>query len=374
MSSTLTNCLLVFALTSVSSVGADDANNTDAGSPIASGLPMDAVPDVRGDESALIVQKGDFVAVPIPMSSPTFGTGLIVGAAYFYAQTPEQKKSQPASFTGAAGAYTTNDSWAAGIGQQNYWDADKWRFTGIAGYVDFKFDLRDPVTGGTSKIAWNVEGGISQATLSRRISGNWYAGLLVRYLDINQDLATPFVPPDIGVDTDITSVGIGPVFEYDSRDVPTNAYDGARFDGKAIFSRADGLNTNSYQGYYLRYRSYHPLKVPVVIAWDISGCAKSGRFPLWDTCRINLRGFPLTDYLGKQSITGQIEARWGFVAFAGAGRISDSFSDQGINERVPSYGAGVRFMVLKSKRINFRVDYARSNDSDAWYLAVGEAF
>jgi hypothetical protein len=31
-------------------------------------------------------------------------------------------------------------------------------------------------------------------------------------------------------------------------------------------------------------------------------------------------------------------------------------------------------MVLKSKRINLRVDYARSDDNDAWYLAVGEAF
>jgi len=84
--------------------------------------------------------------------------------------------------------------------------------------------------------------------------------------------------------------------------------------------------------------------------------------------------------LGKQSITGQIEARWcvwkrwGLVAFAGAGRITNSFSDQGANENVPSYGAGVRFMVLQSKRINMRVDYARSDDSDALYLGVGEAF
>jgi len=163
--------------------------------------------------------------------------------------------------------------------------------------------------------------------------------------------------------------------------VPTNAYEGRRLEGKAIFSVADGLDTNSYQGYYLRLRSYHQLqKAPVVVAWDINGCAKSGRFPLWDTCRINLRGFPLTDYLGKQSITGQIETRWraterwGFVAFVGAGHISNSLSAAGDNEEVPSYGAGVRFMVLKSKRVNLRVDYARSDDSEAWYISVGEAF
>jgi len=65
---------------------------------------------------------------------------------------------------------------------------------------------------------------------------------------------------------------------------------------------------------------------------------------------------------------------WGLVGFAGAGHITNSFSEQGDNESVPSYGAGVRFMVLQSKRINLRVDYACSDDSDALYLGVGEAF
>ena len=31
-------------------------------------------------------------------------------------------------------------------------------------------------------------------------------------------------------------------------------------------------------------------------------------------------------------------------------------------------------MVLATKRINLRVDYGRSGDSDALYLSVGEAF
>jgi len=99
---------------------ADEVEQAGADSPVSSGVPVEAVPDLRDDESKLTVQKGDFVAVPIPMSSPTFGTGLILGAAYFYAQTPEQEKTQPASFTGAAAAYTTNDSWAVGVGQESY--------------------------------------------------------------------------------------------------------------------------------------------------------------------------------------------------------------------------------------------------------------
>ena len=44
-------------------------------------------PDIRDDESKLKAQKGNFVAVPIPFSNPTFNEGLVAGAAYFYPQS-----------------------------------------------------------------------------------------------------------------------------------------------------------------------------------------------------------------------------------------------------------------------------------------------
>ena len=118
----------------------------------------------------------------------------------------------------------------------------------------------------------------------------------------------------------------------------------------------------------------------VVLAWEAQACARSDKAPLWDACRIHLRGFPATDYLGKTSASAQAEARWRFhgkwgaVAFAGGGYVRNPFSDPDERELVPSYGIGLRFMVLKSQRINIRLDYARSDDSGALYLSVGEAF
>lgn len=66
--------------------------------------------------------------------------------------------------------------------------------------------------------------------------------------------------------------------------------------------------------------------------------------------------------------------RWGLVGFAGAGYIKNSFSEVRDREAIPSYGLGLRFMVMTAKRINVRLDYGRSNDSDAVYLSAGEAF
>jgi len=93
-----------------------------------------------------------------------------------------------------------------------------------------------------------------------------------------------------------------------------------------------------------------------------------------------MRGFSATKYLGKSSASAQFEARWhisekwGLVGFGGAGTIDDSFSQIHDREVIPSYGIGLRFMVLAEKRINLRLDYARSTDSDAIHVSVGEAF
>ncbi len=71
-------CLLASVLMCVPPVFADEAN---ADSPVTSGQPEGTVPDLRDVENPLTVQKGDLVVVPIPLSSPTFGTGLIGAGA-----------------------------------------------------------------------------------------------------------------------------------------------------------------------------------------------------------------------------------------------------------------------------------------------------
>ena len=91
-------------------------------------------------------------------------------------------------------------------------------------------------------------------------------------------------------------------------------------------------------------------------------------------------GFPLTQYLSQRSASAQVEARWrpfarfGFVAFAGGGINDRDYGDFRDDDVVPSYGVGVCWMVMKAQRINMRVNYARSDNQDAWYFAVSEAF
>jgi hypothetical protein len=339
----LTRITLLAVLIVCSCVSLADESQTDTRPGIA--------PDIREDETGLKVQRGNFVVVPIPISNPTLDTGLVAGAAYFYAQTDEQKQSQPASVTAAAPMYTNNDSKAFGLAQQNYWKNDKWRFTGIVGAADLRLSLlaADDSADGTS-VDWNIKGAFLLARLSRRLRGSWYGGVFTRLVDANQRLdiaidedATDF---DIG---DVTAAGLGLTVEYDSRDMPINSYSGRHFKLDALFNDESIGSDQTYQSYSAAFQSYHRLTDTVVLAWDLQGCVRGDGTPLWDACTLKLRGFSATDYLGRSSASAQVEARWqlgtrwGLVGFAGSGFAGDLFSDIREHESLPSYGVGVRF-------------------------------
>jgi hypothetical protein len=344
--------------------------------------PVDSVPDLQDSESPLIVKQRNFVIVPIPLSNPTIGTGLILGGAYFYKQTPEQKKVQPASVTGVGGMYTTTDSYAYGIGQQSYWNEDKWRFAGFLGYVNLELPLFAPSPNDPNGVGldWLVEGTFMQAKIQRAIARNWYIGAWGRYFDTQQKFSINISGDNFELGTDLKAAGLGLNAEFDTRDVPANAYKGRRFEINALFNSEALGSTDDYQGYDARYRSYHHLMEELVLAWEVRGCWKSGEVPLWDACKVNLRGFPLTEYLAKTSASTQIEGRWkpfksiGFAAFLGAGMTDRTYTDFRDDNLIPSYGVGFRWMVMKAQRINLRIDYGRSDGQDAWYLAASEAF
>ncbi|HEX5787450.1 MAG TPA: hypothetical protein VFY03_04685 [Woeseiaceae bacterium] len=338
-------------------------------------------PDIREDETELKLQRGNLVVVPIPISNPTLETGLVAGAAWFYGQSPEQAAEQPASLTAAAGLYTSNDSRALILGQQNYWSGNRWRFTGAVGAADLNLTLPVPGDSGQeTETDWQVEGAFVFAKVARRFAGDWYGGGQLRAIDADQAFGE--AQPDDGFDVDasINTAGIGLLVEYDNRDMPINSYSGRYFKLDVLFNYDVLGGDSTYQNYSATLRAYRELRTGLVFAWEARACNRSGQAPLWDACTIPLRGFSATDYLGKVSAAGQAEIRWqvsprwGAVGFAGAGFTARAFNERGEDDTIPSYGAGIRFMVLPAKRVNLRVDFARSKDSDAIHVSVGEAF
>ena len=365
----MTSALL--AIINVSSAGDLDPDNV---------LPGVA-PDVRDHKLPVTFQQGDFLAVPVPTSNPTTGTGLIGVAAYFWGQTDEEKEVQPPSVTGLGGMYTDTDSWVAGIGHSAYWSEDRWRLSAVAGVADLNLPLvAGDVLGARIELDWAIEGELVQAQLSRRIFERWFLGFQGRYLSFDQEFSVDFSSADFSLPLSIEAGSAGIQLIRDTRDSTANAQSGTLFKIGGLYTRKSGSDNESYESYDMSFRSYHQLGDSVVLAWRGELCERTQDVPLWDTCRIGLRGFANTAYMGRSSQLGEIEARWqiskrwGAVVFGGAGQVHDSLSGLDESEVIPSYGLGLRFLVQSEQRINLRLDYGRSSDSDAIYFFVGEAF
>ncbi len=384
----LTISLLSLAAHANSEPQKSSGNNTHHG--VSTSIISKSIPDLRKEQIKLKAQKGDFIAVPIPFADPTIGTGLVAVGAYFYGQSAEEKASQPASATQAIAAYSDNHSYAYGLIQNNYWQQDTWRFSGIAAYVALKLTLIDShLSKYGSHLDWNIKGTLIKSDLLRRFGDNWYIGGQLRLIRNQQTFSGNVLGEEFNdtnndysdESTDTAKAnGLGLLFEYDTRDSQINPYQGQRFEFDVLLNSDHIGSTNNYQSFYLSYSYYHQLAKPLVLSVEAKNCVKSGHAPLWDYCTIGLRGFSATKYLDKTSISAQTELRWrawhdlGLVAFTGIGYSARSLSRLNDSSSVKSYGIGIRYMVLESQRINLRFDYARSGDDNAIYISVTEAF
>ena len=339
------------------------------------------VPNLRDADVPATAQKGNFVVAPIPFSNPTLDTGLILGAAYFYSQTAEQAKVQPASVTGLGVMYSQNGSNGMAVGHSGYFNEDRWRVSGALGNADLELPLIGlNEDSNVLSVDWLLDARLFVAQAARRVGKKWYAGISVLDVDVDQEFEFHILSSEFALRDSFRSTGVGANLTFDTRDLPTNPYEGRYFKVSALFNRDSFGGDLGYDAYSLAFRSYHPLTETLVLAWEVSGCRRSDGAPLWDACRIGLRGFSSTDHMGKTSLSAQAEARWrfagrwGLVAFAGSGAVDNTLSGVRENDWIPSYGAGLRFTIQQQKRINLRLDYARSRDSDAVSFFVGEAF
>jgi hypothetical protein len=331
--------------------------------------------------------KSDFVIMPIPISNPTVGTGLGAASMFLY---PMDKES-PVSSTTVGGFYTSSESWGAGVAQKTFLYEDRLRLNGLAGYGNINMDFYGIGSGAGDRgvsVPITQRGFFFMPEALIRIAGRLYGGLRYRYLgmetvlDLNELAGNGIDLPPITAKVKSSAVGL--VMNYDSRDNTFNPSEGIFFDGNATFAAKALGGDFDYQIYQTAYNQYFQLADRMVLAYRAFGKFTVGRVPVFDLAffgsHSDLRGYPGGLYVDKMMIATQLEYRWGFwkkwgmVAFAGIGEVAPKLSEFGSGNYLPSYGAGLRYMVSEANRVNISVDYARGKAGDAVYFYIGESF
>jgi len=336
------------------------------------------------DAVTVTKRKQGFLAVPIPISDPTVGTGLGAVALYMHPQRGDDTVSKTAT-TGVFGMYTNTESWLVGIGHDDYWAEDRFRFTGALAYGEFNlkyYGVGDQPVLEENPLDYNFE------TLAfipkfqvRLLDSNWYMGARYYYLDSDITFKTSNLHPGLpDISATTTTAGLGLVTSYDTRD--SNYYP-----TKGIWFEIIGTNYGEHFGGDFEYNKvtsfisyYYSVLKNVVLAGTLDGKFSDGDVPFYDLPNLSMRGFSSGRYIDNNSLVGKFEARWnvykrwGLIGFLEGGRVADEISNLGKSSTIVTSGFGVRFKAAKEQGLNVGVDVAFGPESTEIYIQIGEAF
>ncbi|MAC77005.1 MAG: hypothetical protein CML66_02975 [Rhodobacteraceae bacterium] len=350
-------------------------------------LQTRSFPDMTNvGEKTVGLRRGSFILAPIPLRDPMIGTGLALGAGYLF---NIDAKSDPSGI-GIGGFKTDNGSQAYAAGGSLSFGEGHWKIRGGMGYADLNYDLY----AGDTPIPISQTGAMARLGVTYTWSHAWSIGFDLGVIQSDLGSGGATLPPDLQPDFDITSATADLTLGYDTRDdtlYPTSGVKASfRF---GLGGVADGIDLNviaDLDRQFTRMLGQYALYLPVgsdgVVAGLITACGVDDQTPFFLACSLGgsdqMRGFPATQYIDNTLVSLQMayrgrigQSRFGYVVFAGAGRVADGFSDIGSADTHAAAGVGARFRVSRKFPVDFSVDLAVNDDHDTTtYIYVGQRF
>jgi len=364
-------------------------------SPSPSASPDQITPDSTGADTVDPAAKqksekrGTLIPIPIPIVSPTFGSGMVLGLGYVFKLKMSDTVSPPSAI-GTAFAFTSSGTRAGVVGGRLYFAENKYQTTFAFGKGRAIYDFYG-VGARPGQPAVSVElrqsGTVFFAEFMRNFGKNIFVGPRYQYREISTRLneaSTPGgfeIPP---IDLISTTSAIGFQVQRDLRDNSFYPTKGSlwSFTGD-FFAKALGSNRD-YQVYKAAYNGYRKIGKGQVLAYRGSACSVSDNTPFFDLCYYgsssDLRGYTTGEFQNHRMFATQVEYRkelpyrLGLVGFAGFGGVARKWSEFQFDELLPAVGAGIRFKLDKKNHINYRVDFGYGRSGYTVSMSVTEAF
>jgi hypothetical protein len=333
-----------------------------------------------------------------PGYTPELKLIIAMGGLYTFKTNKEDSLIQRSSVNGSFGVTSTGGITGRAI-LSSYWKQDKIRLLGNLNFktipdnywgVGYNNGLNTPKSDSTTaydRLYWQVF-----PRILFRVKESFYIGPV---LDFNYTKGSE-ESPGVLADPDYQEYGpknynggAGIILQYDSRDVPVNAYHGTLVQVMGtIYGNYLGSNNN----YYLLdidFRNYQQVGKTEgqTFAWTIRGRFTTKDVPYAEMSQLgtptDLRGYTwgrfrdesMIYFIGeyrhmfKKRATGE-RGKHGFVAWLAGGSILEDVTQ--INNFLPNFGIGYRFAV--QPRMNVRFDFGAGRDNFGFYFNFTEAF
>lgn len=336
-------------------------------------------------------KRGAWVFAPIPIISPAFGNGVILGGGYIFKLNMDDDISPPSS-VGAAAVFTSNGSRGFGVGAALKFGENKYDLTAAfakgKGFYRY-YPIGSQPGGEDLSVLIKQTGTIFFGQFMRNVWKDVFVGPRFQYRDLTaaiEGFQTPggFEVPEIELRSKSTALGFK--VKRDKRDSSFYPTAGSYWDvtGDFFFRKKFlGIIDRNYQVYRASYNGYRSIGEKQVLAYRGMACTVSDGTPFYDLCLFggsDLRGYTTGQFQNRRMFATQVEYRrelpwrFGVVGFAGVGGVARRWGDLRFSELLPAVGAGVRFKIEKTNHINYRADVGYGRAGVTLTISVMEAF
>ena len=335
-----------------------------------------------------VLKKNKFSDFPVAYYAPETKLAVGVFGAYTFYNKNDSNQKYPSQIQIGA-AYTFNKQLLIYFPFRIYTKHSNFTAYGEAGYYKYSYFFYGIGNNQANdyKELFKVNFPRIRINLLKKLTPNLYAGVRYWLEDYKINETEPGKQLSSGAITGIKNnfiSGIGPVFNFDSRDNIFYPSKGLFIDaGVQLYGSGTGSNYR-YNRYTADASFFLSNKRKNVYAFNLFGDFLAGdEIPFNQLALIGgnkkIRGYYEGRYRDKNLIAlagefrFQIYKRFGAVTFANAGAVNDRLKNIFTQIRT-SIGVGARYALNKSEKLNIRLDAAFGKNSSGLYFTIGEAF
>ncbi len=342
---------------------------------------------LRGQDSTASKKTKSGIAA-IPMLNYNRTQGVVLGAIVSnYFKVNKRDSISPSSNAGIAGIYTAQNSYALFLYSSLFFDEDRWRVRAAAGTLDinFQFYLEDPVTSTGNFSDYSTKANLVVVQLQRNIFKRIYFGPTASFIKSSVTFSFPGANGQDSIQKSHLN-SLGYILSNDTRDHVQYPTKGMFLNFKNQFYGSYIGSDYNFARYIVTYNQYFKIGKTetnqVLVARATLNIA-TGNVPFEGQTVVggdDIRGYSQGKYRNDQVYTLQSEYRWNFygkwglVAFAGLATAVAHFSDISESQLLPGVGAGLRFRMLPSEKVNIGVDAGVGKGDYSLTFRIGESF
>ena len=332
-------------------------------------------------------KKVEFLWFPLILYAPETRLAFGLGETLAFKTSKKDSLTRPSKITGTQ-LYTLNKQILANLLSDIYTNGNKYHFVS---YVSFqRFPNRFYGIGNNTDRTYEKYDAVFvdfKNTFERRIAKNFFAGITqnYRYCDIISYLSYgEFARKNIPGENGGHISGFGLNASFDNRD---NIFYPAKGNymklSWMLYDKAFGSNY-SFRNYTLDFRKYISVYKGNILALQLYAEHGNGNIPFHMLSLMGgpqlMRGFFQGRFRDKNLVAFQAEARipiWGIftmTAFGSIGEVSPTVNQFALDKLKLTGGAGIRMRLLKTQKVNMRIDAGFGKDSYGIYVDFSEAF